>query len=267
MVQNLPQMSVVKYGNTVLDICTFWMWFCCSIKSKNVKDLLWHQSQPPGIAALGVSSTTFSSSFSIPTQRICYLLSVRVVGSFRNVAACPWFRSFSCSSLAVLLTITHGCLVATECDISMLSLKRLFSACSQCQPPPPSPTDLDTVFFLPSSFAADSAAPHILGQIDYFMSSSFPWNILSLCFPRLPLLSLYYLSITLLTSWPFNFSFACSTITCSLTEGVQGAERDVSDRAGGLTEVPCYCCSFIDKSACLSACLHGPEEHPRGAAC
>lgn len=74
--------------------------------------------------------------------------------------------------------------------------------------------------------------------------------------PHLPLLTLYYLSTTLLTSWPFNFSFACSTITCSLTEGVQAGERDVSDRAGGLAEVLCYCCSFIDKSAaCLPACL------------
>ncbi len=74
--------------------------------------------------------------------------------------------------------------------------------------------------------------------------------------PHLPLLTLCYLSITLLTSWPFNFSFACSTITCSLTEGVQAGERDVSDRAGGLAEVLCYCCSFIDKSAaCLPVCL------------
>lgn len=44
------------------------------------------------------------------------------------------------SSLAGLLhqhglTTTHGCLVATECDISMLSLKRLFLACSQCRLP------------------------------------------------------------------------------------------------------------------------------------
>lgn len=27
---------------------------------------------------------------------------------------------------------------------------------------------------------------------------------------------------------------------CSLTQGVRGAERDVSDKASGLAEVPCY---------------------------
>lgn len=220
-------------------------------------------------------------SFSIPTQYICHPLSFHVVRSFGNIA-CPWSGTFSCSSLAGLLLqpgliTSHGCLVATECDISMLSLKLLFPACSQCQLPlssipPHSPSDLDTVFFLPSSLDADCTAPHILGQIGYFMSYFVHWNILSLCFPHPSLLLLYYL-FTPLTSWSLfppcypNFSFACSTITCSLTEGVQAAERDVSDRAGGFAKVPCYCCSFIDKAACLSASLPCPEEQQHGAAC
>lgn len=125
---------------------------------------------------------------------------------------------------------------------------------------PHSPADLDTAFFLPSSLPADYTAPHILGQIGYFMSYFVHWNTLSLCFPHLPLLSFCYLLYTshLMALFPPrfpNFSFACSTITCSLTERVRAAERDVSDRAGGLAEVPSYCCSFIDKSACLPVCL------------
>jgi len=138
---------------------------------------------------------------------------------------------------------------------------------------PHSSSDLDTVFFLPSSLATDCSAPHIAGQIGYFMFYFMHWNSLSLCSSHLHLLSIHYLSITFLTLWPLllhhvaNSSFACSTITCSLTEGVQAAERDVSDRAGGLAEVACYRGSFIDKSACLSACLPGPEEQLCGAAC
>lgn len=128
---------------------------------------------------------------------------------------------------------------------------------------PHSPSDLDTVFFLRSSLAADSSAAHILGQIGYFISYFVHWNILSLCFPHLPLLSLYYLSITPLTSrllfpprFP-NFSSACSTITCSLTKGDQAAERDVSDRAGGLAEVPLLLLFLYWQllPACLPACL------------
>lgn len=124
-----------------------------------------------------------------------------------------------------------------------------------------------------SSLTADCTIPHVLGQIGCFMSYFVRWNNLSLCFPHLLPLSLCYLSITPLTSWLLfspqfpNFSFACSTIMCSLTEGARAAERDVSDRAGGLTEVPSYCGSFIDKSACLSASLPGPEERQHGAAC
>lgn len=41
----------------------------------------------------------------------------------------------------------------------------------------------------------------------------------------------------------------------SLAEGVRAAERDVSDKTAGLAEVPCYSASFIDKFACLPACL------------
>lgn len=88
--------------------------------------------------------------------------------------------------------------------------------------------------------------------------------------PSLPLLSLYYLSITLLTSWPFlpplssKFFFACSTITRSLTEEVHAALWDVIDGAGGLAGV------IVPLLTSLAACLPpslGPDENRRGVAC
>lgn len=67
----------------------------------------------------------------------------------------------------------------------------------------------------------------------------------------LTLLSLYYTSHLMA---PFHsrfltFSFACSTITCSLAEEVHAAERDVIDRAGGLAEV------IVPLLTSLAACL------------
>lgn len=67
----------------------------------------------------------------------------------------------------------------------------------------------------------------------------------------LTLLSLYYTShlVALFPSHFPTFSFACSTITCSLTEEVHAAERDVIDRAGGLAEV------IVPLLTSLAACL------------
>lgn len=114
-----------------------------------------------------VNNVLLSLAFPHSTSVTCYHFIVRYFG---NTATCPWSRSSSCSSLAGLLlqrglTITHGCFVATECDISMLSLKRLLPACSQCQLPlssfsPHSPTDLDTVFLLLSSLLLPTVLHH-----------------------------------------------------------------------------------------------------------
>lgn len=47
----------------------------------------------------------FLLTFSIPMQYICLLLSFHVVRSFGNIAMCPRYRSYSCSSLAGLLQL------------------------------------------------------------------------------------------------------------------------------------------------------------------
>lgn len=61
---------------------------------------------------------------------------------------------------------------------------------------PHSPSDLDTVFFLPSSLTAEYTATRILGQIDYFMS----YFVRTVCPCALTPPPPYYLFITPLTS-------------------------------------------------------------------
>ncbi len=122
--------------------CLVFAVFCCGSVVSNPKmlKLVVASRSNPWCYANTSKVNSFLLSFSIPTQYICHLLSLHVVRSFGNIATCPWSRSLSCSSLAGLLlqhglTTTHGGLVATECDISMLSLKLVFPACSQCQLP------------------------------------------------------------------------------------------------------------------------------------
>lgn len=84
-------------------------------------------------------------------------------------------------------------------------------------------------------------APKTLGQIGYFISYFLTGTYCAFLIPLSPLtlLSLYY-TFHLMVLFPScfrNFSFACSTITCSLTEEILAPKRDVIDRAGGLAEV------------------------------
>ncbi len=188
------------------DVCIFLQLFCCSTVLKNHKICCAINSQTPAIVAMDVRSTVTSSASAFPrsTSVTCFHF---IVWYFGNIAQCPWSRSSSRSSLAGLLLrrgpiITHGCLVATECDISMLSLKRLFPACSQCQLPlssiPPAVHWFRPSVPPPSSLAADCTEPHIFRQIDYFMSffCSLEHSVLVLSSPPSPhtLLSLYYTS-------------------------------------------------------------------------
>lgn len=108
-----------------------------------------------------------------PTSWICKLLSFPVVTHFGNIATCPWSPPFSSSFLAALLpqdglTATHGCLIVTECDISMLPLKLLAVKVGSCWAPFPPPAlwfRHYTMFFLSSLLAADSTATHILDKL------------------------------------------------------------------------------------------------------
>lgn len=128
----------------------------------------------------------------------------------------------------------------TECDFSTLPLK--LPAISVVSTEQDSPSDTDAVLL--------TLLQHVLRRVISFMSYFVQQNIVSSLSLTKPL------TLRLISPPRFlNFCFACSTIMCSLAAGVQAAERDVTDRAGGLAAVPCYCCSLIDKSARLSASL------------
>lgn len=108
------------------------------------------------------------------TPWICKLLSFPVVTHFGNIATCPWSPPFSSSFLAALppqdgLTATHGCIIASECDISMLPLKLLAVKVGSCWAPFPPPAlwfRHYTMFFLCSLLYCTAH----FGQIGYFMS-------------------------------------------------------------------------------------------------
>lgn len=136
------------------------------------------------------------------------------------------------------------------------------------------PFDLDAAFFFCTSLSNNcTRITHFrTNWLFYVWLCSLEQSVLVLPSPPLILLSLSYTShliAAFLSSLP-QFLFCLLNNYVFINWGSLGSwerERDVSDRAGGLAEVPCYCGSFIDKPACLSASLPGPEEQPRGAAC
>lgn len=147
------------------------------------------------------------------TQCVRHLLSYRVVGYFGHITAMSliWFLLLQFSGSST----THGCLLATECDISMLSLKLppphhhhqpthlLPPACSQCHfplssIPPHCPSDLDSVFSLPTPLCSLYYIPHFrTNWLLYVLLCSLEQFVLVPSSPPSPLthsLSLYYTS-------------------------------------------------------------------------
>lgn len=100
-----------------------------------------------------------------------------------SLPALPWLASHSCTAR---LQLTAS-LVTTGRDISVLSLKQLLPR-RLCPPPLLAPLDLPTDLNLT-----------LEDKLGFLFLTLFLWNTPSL---HLPLLSLHYLFITLLTSWP-----------------------------------------------------------------
>lgn len=143
--------------------------------------------------------------------------------------------------------------------------------CSQCRLPPSSiPFDLDTVFFFRSRLRQQLCciAHFRTNWLLYVLLCSLEQSVLVLSSPPSPLslLSLSYtpyLMAALPSSLP-QFLFCLLNNYMFINRGSPGSwERDISDGARGLAEVPCYRGSFIDKPASLPC----PQEQPRGAAC